>query len=40
MRVCAIFLLQVDLLLGERYNLKLLLPGCVLVGAGVLLCTR
>lgn len=31
---------QVDLLLGERYSLKLLLPGCVLVGAGVLLCTQ
>lgn len=36
-RVCVA---QVDLLLGERYSLKLLLPGCVLVGAGVLLCTQ
>lgn len=31
--------MQVDMLLGERYKMKLLLPGCLLVGAGVLLCT-
>jgi hypothetical protein len=30
---------QVDKLLGERYRLALLLPGCALVAAGVLLCT-
>lgn len=30
---------QVDMLLGERYCMKLMLPGCLLVGAGVLLCT-
>lgn len=30
---------QVDMCLGEHYNLRQLLPGCMLVGAGVLLCT-
>jgi len=29
----------VDLLCGEQYSLALLLPGCALVAAGVLLCT-
>lgn len=34
-----VLLLQVDMLLAERYSMKLMLPGCLLVGAGVLLCT-
>lgn len=36
---CPAAWLQVDTLLGEQYKLGLLLPGCLLVGAGVLLCT-
>lgn len=31
--------LQVDMMLGEGYRLNYLVPGCLLVGAGVLLCT-
>lgn len=36
---CPAACLQVDTLLGEQYKLGMLLPGCLLVGAGVLLCT-